>query len=43
MRVNIGYSCDLEDVQEELASFLERAGLKRCGRQHRESRNGDAS
>ena len=28
MRVNIGYSCDLEDVQEELASFLERVSLK---------------
>ena len=28
MRVNIGYGCDLEDVQEELASFLERVSLK---------------
>ena len=28
MRVNVGYSCDLEDVQEELASFLERVSLK---------------
>jgi len=28
MRVNIGYSCDLEDVQEEIVSFLERISLK---------------
>ena len=28
MRVNIGYSCSLEDVQEEIANFLERASLK---------------
>ena len=28
MRVNIGYGCDLEDVQEEIASFLERVSLK---------------
>ena len=28
MRVNIGYSCDLEDVQEEISSFLERVSLK---------------
>jgi hypothetical protein len=28
MRVNIGYGCDLEDVEEELANFLERVGLK---------------
>ena len=28
MRVNIGYGCDLEDVQEEISSFLERVSLK---------------
>ena len=28
MRVNVGYSCDLEDVQEEIASFLERVSTK---------------
>jgi len=28
MRVNVGYSCDLEDVQEEIASFLERVSSK---------------
>ena len=28
MRVNVGYSCDLEDVEEELGSFLERVGKR---------------
>ena len=28
MRVNVGYSCDLEDVEEELGNFLERVGSK---------------
>ena len=28
MRVNVGYSCDLEDVQEEVSSFLERVSSK---------------
>ena len=31
MRVNVGYSCDLEDVEEELGNFLERVGLKLNG------------
>ena len=31
MRVNVGYSCDLEDVEEELGSFLERVGKRLNG------------